>query len=181
MLQKAYPAPVKLVCGFLYSSQSNYRKAKDILTKKFGKIDYESEIIDFTFTDYYAKEMGEGLKRRFISFAKLQKPDTFSRIKSLCINVERKFLLKNSREKRRTVNIDPGYINESKLVLTTTKDFSHRIYIGKGIYAEVTLLYNKKEKNFIDLSTTFPDYRTLVYKRILLTIRGLYSKQIKHA
>lgn len=173
MLKKCFPLPVKFICGFIYSQEDVYNKAKNILIKKFNKIDFESTIINFDFTDYYYEEMGEKLLRRFVSFKKLRQADNFIDIKSLCLNVEKKFAANDKRK----INIDPGYINEAKLVLTTTKDFSHRIYLGKGIYAEVTLQY--KNGTFIDLPTTFPDYRTIEYKNIFLRIRNIYRQQIK--
>lgn len=130
--------------------------------------------MDFTSTDHYEKEMGANLKRRFISFKKLQKPKRFAAIKLFCIKLERKF----SSNNKRLINIDPGYINEAKLVLTTTKDFSHRIYLNKGIYAEVTLVF--KEGNFSSLETTFPDYRTDTYRDIFHSIRDTYRKDLKN-
>ncbi|UCC95578.1 MAG: DUF4416 family protein [Candidatus Omnitrophota bacterium] len=171
-LKKSTPCnKVKFLCGAIYSHEEAYNNAKRILIKKFGNFDFESQRIDFHFTDYYTKEMGKPLFRRFISFKKLRNPQECVKIKTFCIAVERKL----SREGRRTVNIDPGYLNEAKLVLFTTKDFSHRIYLGKGIYGEVTLSYRKG--NFCDLPTTYPDYRTPAYKHILLSIRDLYRRQ----
>jgi hypothetical protein len=175
MLKKVFPLPVKLITAFIYSNKENYQKTKNILTRKFGSIDFESREIDFNFTTYYEPEMGKPLWRRFLSFKKLQKPDNFAGIKDYCIKLEQKFSLNG----KRIVNIDPGYINEAKLVLTTTKDFHHRIYLGKGIFAEITLAYSAKEKNFTDFPTTFPDYRTPEYKKILLEIRDLYRQQLK--
>jgi hypothetical protein len=166
------PKPVKFICGFIYSCEDVYLKVKKIMGKKFGNVDYESQIINFDFTNYYYKEMGKPLFRRFVSFKKLRSPADFIKIKLWCIKIEKKF----SQQGRRRINIDPGYLNESKLVLTTTKDYSHRIYLGKGIYAEVTLCY--KNKDFSDLPTTYPDYRTRLYKDIFLSIREIYRKQL---
>ena len=166
------PKPVKFICGFIYKDETVYLKVKKIMERKFGSIDYESDLINFNFTDYYYEEMGKPLFRRFISFKKLKSPSEFVRIKLWCVKIEKKF----SEEKRRRINIDPGYISESKLVLTTTKDYYHRVYLGKGIYAEVTLYY--KNKNFCDLPTTYPDYRTFLYKNIFLSIREIYRQQL---
>jgi hypothetical protein len=183
MLQKAFPLSVKFICAFIYSNQDNYQKIKNILTRKFGPLDFESQEIDFNFTSYYEPEMGKPLWRRFISFKKLVKPDHLVNIKDYCIKLEHKFSQPPNPggclPRHRSVNIDPGYINEAKLVLTTTKDFHHRLYLGKGIFAEITLAYSTKEKNFTDFPTTFPDYRTPEYKKILLQIRDLYRHQIK--
>ena len=173
MLDLHFPLPVKFICAFIYTTESIYQDTKKYLERKFGPIDFESEKIDFTFTEYYYPEMGKSLSRRFISFRKLRKPEQFVNIKLYCVKLEKKFAVNLHRR----VNIDPGYINEAKLVLTTTKDFAHRIYLDKGIYAEVTLSYLKNY--FSESPTTFPDYRTPQYKEIFLNIRKLYRQQIR--
>lgn len=172
MLKIQLPLPVKFFSAFIYTTEEIYLKTKVILEKKFGKIDFESEKIAFNGTDYYYSEMGKPLFRRFVSFKKLRQPEKFVKIKLYCLKVEKKFAL----NLRRQINIDPGYITDAKLVLTTTKNFSHRLYLGKGIYAEVTLRYLKD--NFYGSSTTFPDYHTLKYKKIFLNIRKTFHQQI---
>ena len=174
MLHTQQPLPVKFICAFIYRDEATYSKTKVILKRKFGKIDFESQKINFDFTNYYCEEMGKPLLRRFISFEKLRKPSDFVNIKIFCIGLEKRF----SHANKRSVNIDPGYLNEAKLVLTTTKDFSHRIYLNRGIYAEVTLHY--ADKTFAHFSTTFPDYRTPQYIDIFLSIRKAYRKQIRN-
>jgi len=174
MLEIQLPLPVKFICGFIYLKEEIYLKSRAILEKKFGKIDFESQRIDFSFTDYYCPEMGKPLYRRFVSFKRLKDPRYFPDIKLFCIKIEKKYSL----NQKRRVNIDPGYINDAKLVLTTTKDFSHRIYLAKGIYAEVTLYF--KDKKFSDFLTTFPDYRTKEYKEIFYKIRDIYHRNIKN-
>ena len=172
MLQTQSPLPVNFICGFIYNKEDIYIRTKDILKKKFGRIDYESEKINFDFTNYYDSEIGKPLFRKFVSFEKLKNPGDFSKTKLFCIKIEKKFSLNLKRK----INIDPGYINEAKLILTTTKDYSHRIYIGRGIYAEVTLIF--KDNKFCELQSTFPDYRTQLYKGIFLSIRKLYREKI---
>ena len=90
------------------------------------------------------------------------------------MKIEKKYVV----EGKRKINIDPGYLNEAKLVLTTAKDFSHRIYLGKGVYAEVTLYFHKGK--FCDFPTTFPDYRTRSYKDIFHSIRSIYRQNVKN-
>jgi len=167
--------PVKFICGFIYSKPESYQTALKRLRAKYGPLDLTSPPIPFGFTDYYAKEMGQGLTRSFVAFKRLRDPGDFIKIKRFCVALENK-LAKNSC---RSVNIDPGYLNEAKLVLTTTKDFYHRIYLGKSVFAETTLSYSAKLKDWVDYPTTFPDYRTRTYKDILLNIRALYRAQIK--
>ncbi|MCF7870793.1 MAG: DUF4416 family protein [Candidatus Omnitrophica bacterium] len=171
MLQLDFPKPVKPIFGFIYNNEKNYSKTKKILAKKYGKIDFESKKIDFNYTNYYSPEMGKPLFRRFISFLKLKGPSQFIKVKLFSLKIEKKFAKANHR----TVNIDPGYLNQAKLVLTTTKDFFHRLYLGKGVYAEVTLFY--KDGRLQHLPTTFPDYRTDDYKNIFQQIRNIYIGQ----
>lgn len=174
MFPTQLPFPVKFICGLIYSQDDVYDKVRDGLEKKFGKIDFESQAINFDFTDYYYAEMDKPLFRKFISFEKLRAPSAFVNIKLNCIKTEKKYSFRGKRK----INIDPGYLNEAKLILTTTKDFSHRIYLDKGIYAEATLYF--KKGNFCDFPTTFPDYRTLLYKNIFQSIRNIYQKNIRN-
>ncbi len=171
MLNLNFPKPVKFITAFIYNNDIIYQKTKKIIVKKFGKLDYESDKLNFDSTNYYQPEMGKPLFRKFISFQELRDPAQFIKIKLFCIKLEKKFAKNN----KRTINIDPGYIHKAKLVLTTTKDFAHRIYLGKGIYAEVTLFYQNGE--FQHFPTTFPDYRTTTYKNIFEQIRSIYIKQ----
>ena len=175
MFELRFPKPVKFICGFIYPENNPYQQVKKNLERKFGKIDFESQKITFNYTDYYQKEMGPDLLRRFISFRRLKLPQDLLKLKLFCLKLERKFAPDNKRR----INIDPGYLNESKLVLATTKDFSHRLYLNKGIYAEVTLLF--KDGNFSDLATTFPDYRTKEYKDIFMSMRLIYRQDLKNA
>ncbi len=163
----------KLIIGFIFKNEAVLSKAIDILRKYFGKIDFESQIIDFNFTTYYQKEIGTGLKRKFISFNKLIDPAKLPDIKILANKIEGKFSVKGNR----CINIDPGYIDLAKLVLASTKDFTHRIYLNKGIYAEITLFYQGNSFKSWDL--TYPDYRTDKYIEIFNRLRQIYAQQIK--
>jgi len=150
------PTSVKPFCAILFSKEENLDLSLSLLVDIFGDIDIKSEIFPFDFTDYYSKEMGENLKKIFVSFEKLFLPDDCAQWKIYTNNIEKKLSLRNNLS--RTVNIDPGYIELSKVVLLTTKNFSHRIYLGKGIYAEVTLIWSSGRFN--TLAWTYPDYRT---------------------
>jgi hypothetical protein len=167
-------ARTKLICGLIFKETNNLKKAKKHLTAKFDRIDFESHFFDFNYTDYYEPEFGKGLLRQFISFEGLVKPENLATIKNHTINIEHRIALRG----RRTVNIDPGYLDLSKLVLATTKDFAHRIYLGAGIYAETTLIF--KNKTFAPYDWTYPDYRTHLYIGIFNEIREIYSRQIKN-
>lgn len=166
--------PVKLITG-LIGKESLFDKVKTKLSRKFGKIDFESKILDFTCTDYYNREMGSDLKRQFLSFKRLISPDMIPDIKNYTNALESNFFSSN---KKRSVNIDPGYLSLSKLVLATTKDHQHRIYLGKGIYAEVTLRY--RDKTFRAWEWTYPDYRMKEYISIFNHLRSELYKAKEH-
>lgn len=168
----SHPQPVKLIIGIITNSLPLLLQVEKILERKYGPIDYHSPVIDFVFTDYYKKEMGENLKRKFISFEKLIFPVEIIKIKHYTNKLENKF----SQQGKRNVNIDPGYLNEGKLILASTKDNLQRIYLGKGIYAEVTLYFRKGE--YQPFMWTYPDYRSSEYREIFKQIRSIFRKQI---
>jgi len=168
MASASHPKAVKLTMGLIFKDEIYFAKAKMALLRNFGKIDFESDEIPFKYTDYYQEEFGSSLKRRFLSFERPIFPDRLARIKVITNKIEQRL----SREGRRLVNIDPGYLDLSRLVLATTKDFSHRIYLRQGIYAEVTLIFN--DKSFRPLEWTYPDYRTPEYIGIFNRLRELY-------
>ena len=181
------PKPVKLIAGFIFKDKTLYQRAKSAMLRRFGASDFESTIIDFNFTDYYAPEMGTGLKRAFISFKKLIKPNDLAAIKVFTNALEEKLAYKRHTDfsfkagcvlYKRRVNIDPGYVDMAKLVLASTKDYSHRIYLGKGIYAEITLRY--QNKSFTHWDWTYPDYRTVEYLAVFNTVRAFYEQQVKN-
>jgi len=110
MFKVSLPRKVKFICGFIYSNEEDFSKIKRIMERKYKGIDYESEVIDFDFTDYYTKEMGRNLIRKFLSFKVLINPSALLRIKLYTLKLERKF----SYQGKRKVNIDPGYLNDAK-------------------------------------------------------------------
>lgn len=164
---------VKLILGLITQSEANFIVAQNALKRKFGDIDYKSPIYDFKLTNYYEQEFGPGLKRQFLSFSKLINPEKLAKIKVITNEIEKKYSAKD----RRLINIDPGYITASKLILATTKDYSHRIYLRKGIFAEVTLYF--RNNTFNPWDWTYPDYKTKSYIEIFNKIREIYMRQIQ--
>lgn len=166
--------PVKLIVGFIFKEENALHKAEILLVRHFGKIDFESQTLPFTHTDYYEAEFGKDLKRKFVSFKKLILPEALHRIKIITNKIEKKL----SRPTGRLINIDPGYLEPAKLILASTKDYKHRIYLNKGIYAEATLFY--RNSTFNPWEWTYPDYRTAEYINIFNRIREIYVRQIKN-
>lgn len=170
--------PWKLFAGLLVSD--GYAPVFDenlklILTEHFGPVDYESPGLPFTYTDYYRREMGENILRKFVSFENLVDPSELWRIKLTTNELEQRFAIRG----RRVINIDPGILSLSRLLLATTKDNAHRIPLSGGIYAEITLLY--RNKDFTALPWTYPDYQTSAYKEIFSHIRQIFKDQLKQA
>jgi len=168
------PAPVKLIVSLFTNNPELLEDTENALVRKFGPLDFASNVIDFNQTTYYEKEFGPALKRKFISFQRLIPSSSLWKIKIMTNRLERKF----SRNGNRRINIDPGYLSQANVVLASTKMFFHRIHINKGIHQEVTLIY--QDKTFKPLPWTYPDYQTEQAKKIFLHIRTLYAAQLKH-
>ncbi|MBD3380854.1 MAG: DUF4416 family protein [candidate division Zixibacteria bacterium] len=169
--------PVKLICGLIYHEIDILREVTEVMIENFGSIDNESDVFDFDHTDYYQDEMGDKLTRKFVSFEKLIQPDRLAEMKTRANQIETQFARKNNGSRGRCVNIDPGYIELSKLVLASTKNFSHRIYLDRGIYGEVTLI--RKGDSFIELPWTYPDYLNPVTLEFLENVRNTYKTQLR--
>lgn len=165
--------PVRLIAGLIYSDQVDHLAVLGQLEKKFGKIEFESETFLFNHTDYYRKEMGQDLKRGFVSFARSVLPDSLKDAKLTAGKVESKFA---NDAGGRMVNIDPGTVSLANLVLVSTKDFNHRIYLGDGIYGEVTMIY--QDKAFQALPWTYPDYKRTEVADFLLRVRSSLKEEI---
>jgi hypothetical protein len=169
-------APVKLVCGVIYGDPELYDRAKGLLIKVYGPTDLESPVFDFNLTDYYEKEMGAGLKRRFMSFGRLIEPCRLVDIKVEANRLEKRIRVEQGRTFR-AVNIDPGYLTASALVMATAKDFSHRIPLARGIYAHLEFLFTKTDVKILDW--TYPDMRPEERRRFFLDVRRVYLRQLK--
>ena len=148
------PDRVKLITGILAARAELIAPAQELLVKHWGAIDEKSEVLDFTYTSYYEKELGANPVRCWFSFEKLIDPSALAEIKKDANRFEESL----AQNGLRVVNIDPGYIALSKLVLASTKDYSHRIYLSGGIYAEVTLQY--KHNTWHALPWSYPDYQS---------------------
>ncbi len=159
-----------LFTGLIFR-KSSHMKAIERLSEEFGKPIVTSETIAFNFTDYYDDEMGEKLLRKWVLFDYKIEPDTIADIKNNTIGIEEEL----AQEGKRSINIDPGYITLSKVILATTKDNAHRIYLRDGIFAEITLMYvagawKAQERTYRDYCTKtavefFEKCRTFILKR----------------
>jgi hypothetical protein len=168
--------PVKFLCGALCGEEPVYADALAAMIERFGAVDFESDPMLFIHTDYYRVEMGDGLLRRFVAFATLREPDELVAGKHATNALEDRF---RRPDGTRRINLDIGYLAPAKLVLATTKDHGHRIYLGGGIFAELEYWYQFGD--FTALPWTFPDYRTDTYRSIFRRIRERYLVQLADA
>ena len=156
------PKRAKLFAGILCGASDLFALARRRLVRHFGEVEMESPRWPFTDTDYYETELGTDVERQFLFFRELVSVERLAEIKRLTNDLERRIaedaLLPEST---RPVNIDPGYITLSKLVLATTKDAAHRIYVQQGIYAEVTLRF--ESGGWRSSPWTYPDYAANTY------------------
>jgi hypothetical protein len=169
--------PVKLFVGMLSAYPGAFAEAESTLVQVLGPVDERSDLFAHEFTEYYRDEMGQPLVRYFVAFERLIAPGDLARLKRLTGEVEGRMAADGEWPVSRPVNLDPGYIAPPKLVLASTKDFSHRIYLDNGIYGEVTLLYRGGQ--WRELEWTFPDYRTRAYHGFFDRVRARLMEQRK--
>jgi len=170
------PAAVKLIVGILAANRQCLDEAVDMIEAKFGALDLKSPEWAFDSTEYYRKETGSRILRQFVTARELIEPGLIGKIKHMTNAMEKKLAAKAGLPLARPVNLDPGYIEPSKLVLATTKNFSHRVYIGGQMWAEVTLLY---QKGWQSLPFTFPDYRQASYHVFFDQVRERLVAQLR--
>lgn len=168
------PGPAKLFMSVIGGEEDFLDQGFRDLGQEFGEIDFISERFPFDFTGYYAREMGENLFRRFITFKRLISMDFLPDIKRITNRLEEELSAPGGK---RRINIDPGYLCAAHAVLATTKAYAHRPYLVKGIYADLTLIY--RDRSFQPLDWTYPDYRQEEVLRLFNRLRRDYLEQIK--
>lgn len=167
------PKPAKLVIGLFMKEKLLLDKIATELIDLFGSIDTVSSWFSFDYTDYYEPEMKAPLFRRMLTFKELVRQSALAEIKILTNEIESNY----SRENKRRINIDPGYMLKERFVLATGKNFSHRIYIGKKIYADLALIYTKGD--FKKLPWTYPDYSDQKMLSFLRQVRKKYITDLE--
>ena len=153
--------------GTLFSDKTVFDQVLPLLQDKFGTILFQSNIQPWNYSDHYNKELGSQIYRNFIFFDEVIDPSTLSDIKLLTNDIEAAY----SQDGKRRINLDPGYITLAKVVLASTKNYSHRIYLGKGIYAELALFY--KNHQFTAMPYTYNDYKDQTYLVMFMKVRNL--------
>jgi len=168
------PQPAKLVVGLFLRKQSLLRAVSEELSSAFGPIDMVSPWLPFNYTSYYETEMGTPLFRRVFAYKHLILQRDLPEVKITTNAVERQY----SAGGKRQVNIDPGYLLRERFVLASGKNFCHRIYLDQGIYADLTLVYQKNA--YQKLPWTYPDYADSPVVRFLEHVRNKYVIDLKH-
>jgi len=176
MAEATQPPAVKLICGMISAEVGLFDEALGPLEKAFGPVETHSAVMDFDFTRYYDQEMGWPLFRRFVGFRDLIDPAALVEAKLTTNALERDFAARRGGEPPRPINLDPGYVEFSKLVLASMKNFSHRLYLNRGVFAEVTLMYRKGR--WQALPWTFPDYASGRYDAFLTEARSRLGQAI---
>jgi len=160
-----------LFCGMLYSSLEYRNRAAGELVDSYGEICLYSGRIRFNdFSHYYDDETGEEITREWILFSDAIDLEHFNEKKIKTVEIEDRFRING----KRAVNLDPGCITLSSVQLLTTKNFSHRIYLGEGIFSEITFLFTKAGFKYLDW--TFPDYKSETAQKFFLESREKLKK-----
>ena len=167
------PKPGKLVIGILMKDRALFEPLAVELASLYGSPDMISAWMPFDYTAYYEPEMGFPLYRRLLTFERLIDQLELAAIKLATNRLEQSY----SQNHRRRVNIDPGYLLYERFVLASGKNFSHRIYIGRCIYADLTLIYRKGA--FESLPWTYPDYADQPIRDFLERVRKKYAIDLK--
>jgi hypothetical protein len=172
MAQVTVAQPVQLLVGIILKGAEPIRPLEEEMARHIGTLEATSPAFDFDVTDYYEDEMGSPLSRIFYTFRHLIDPAEIVGVKLAANRIEQTF----AEGGRRRVNIDPGYMDFYKLVLVSNKYLGQKIYLGKGVYADPTLYYDKGWKPY---DWGFPDFRSGRYDAFLTDVRKAYKAKIR--
>ena len=167
------PPAVKLFIAILYKDVSALARARELFVVQWGTIDFEGADHVFDVTAYYEPEMGAPLIRRIVSFEKLADPTLLVPMKLACNNIETETCI----DGKRIINCDAGYLDHNKVLLASAKEAGQKIYLDKGIYADLAGRY--KAGRYQPFEWSFPDFKDGRYGDELIAIRRLYLNQVK--
>jgi len=175
MVTAEQAVPVNLIIGVLTARKEALAAVIPVLEQHFGGVDCQAGPFPFSVTDYYNRELGIPVQRYFFSFERLIGPADLVAIKHACSEIEDLFRQTGDRR----VNLDPGYMDYYKIVLASFKVGGYKIYLGQGVYADMTLMYTRGR--FIPFDWGFPDFKAGTYNQLFLKIRTLYKKKLKNS
>ncbi|OYP34744.1 DUF4416 family protein [Rhodopirellula sp. MGV] len=157
MAEVLYVEPVIRFCAVISHNEQVRNEAIERIANRWGPISLQSEPLPFIAGGYYTQAMGGDLKKVLVAYGDPIDADTMADWKRWTNDLEIEFAKRFTFEER-PLNLDPGYITQAKLVLATTKDRDHRVYLRDGIFGEITLTYTAKR--WVHHRWTYPDYRT---------------------
>lgn len=169
------PMPTKYFVALLASEMDLCDAVEEDVAAAWSEIDGRSDRAPWTASKFYEKEMGSRLWRQFFSLAALQPPGILAEIKLKAHAIEDRYRSKSTGGRR--VNLDPGYLDAFKVVLASTKNAGQRVYLGSGVYGEVTLLY--QNGGFHGLEHTYVDYLWPETVRFFTQLRARYLSQLR--
>ncbi len=173
LLNIAEPDRVKFLVALTFSQKDLITPALDFLYSELGCVDLRANSFAFDHTRYYAEEMGPNLSKQFFAFEGLKDRENLVSVKLLAISAEQEMSVGGKRR----VNIDPMYIELPKMVVASSKNFAHRVYIGSGVYGDVQLQYIKGQ--FVANDWTYPDYNSLDSLSFFEDVRSVYFQQLR--
>lgn len=173
MSQLKEPLPGNLTIAVMYRDTLLFENVKKELEERFGPVDIQSEAYSFSdISPYYDEEMGEGISKIVLSFRDLLHREKVKEVKLAAVEIEERY----TQDGNRMINLDPGLVTSENFLLTTGKNYSHRIYLGSGVFAEVTLMFGKKGV-IRELPWTYRDYLYEPARSFLLTVRSLWKQK----
>jgi hypothetical protein len=165
--------PVPFFVGIIASCAEVWEEVRPKLAE-IGAIDFYSDKLRFDdFTDYYRPEMGGELLRFWAAFDAYHPVEKLVDFKLLALELENAY----STGDNRSINIDPGYMTEAKVILASFKDFSHRIYLSRSVFADMQLIY--RDGRWSAYPWTFADYKSSVAQAFFCRLRGKYRENIR--
>ncbi len=170
MSRRAVPQPAKLLASVIYRDEERFAEARRLFSERVGAVERVSGIFPFDFTEYYAREMGAPLARRFLVAADPVARDVLAAVKAAAERIEEALAV----DGRRTVNVDPGLLTEENFILATGKNYSHRVYLRDGVFADLTLVYARGA--FQALPWTYPDYASEAVRAFLADVRSAHRE-----
>ncbi len=167
------PFPVKYFIAVLFRESPFLEEARMLFKEQWGDIDYEGTDHQFDVTGYYEPEMGAPLVRRIMALKRLAEPTLLVSMKLACNGIEQRL----SSNGKRTVNYDAGYLDHNKIVFASAKEAGQKLYIDKGIYADLAARY--RNGAYRPFEWSFPDFKDNRYGPELNAIRTIYLAQMK--
>ncbi len=150
--------PVVRFCAVISRHAEAIQWAIDRLAASWGGIAMRADAVSFDAHGFYAETMGDELRQVLVMLDGFVDPGGLADWKHLTMDWEREYAAASEHAEPRPLNLDPGYVTQAKMVLATIKDRDHRIYLTRGMFAEVTLNY--VGKRWVHHRWTYPSYRS---------------------